>query len=83
MVLYPLWVDCHDSAVRGEDAGVSLTLRHSETIDIDDVVGKITRVLTEESFRERASHFRELHLAAGGRETAASMILDLHKRLGD
>jgi polyene glycosyltransferase len=83
MVLYPLWVDCHDQAIRGQDAGVSLTLNHSDSIDIDDVVGKITRVLTEDSFRERAAHFRDLQLAAGGRETAASMILDVHNRLGD
>ncbi len=82
MVIYPLWVDCHDQAVRGEDAGISLTLNNSDTIDVEDVVSKITRVLTEPSFRERAEEFRARQLAAGGRETAATMILDVYNRLG-
>jgi polyene glycosyltransferase len=76
MVLYPLWVDCHDQAVRGEDAGVSLTL-HGTRLDLDDVVHKIRRVLTEESFRERAEHFRRRQLDAGGRVAAADRILGL------
>jgi polyene glycosyltransferase len=77
MVVYPLWVDCHDQAVRGEDAGVSLTLHGSDRLDLDDVVHKIRRVLTEDSFRARAEHFRQSQLDAGGRETAADAILAL------
>jgi polyene glycosyltransferase len=61
-------------AVRGEDAGVSLTLPR---IDLDDTVHKIRRVLTEPSFRERAEHFRRLQLEAGGRVAAAEKILAL------
>jgi polyene glycosyltransferase len=77
MVLYPLWVDCHDQAVRGADAGVSLTLARGERLDLDDVVHTIRRVLTEDSFRERAEHFRRLQLDAGGRHAAADAILGL------
>jgi polyene glycosyltransferase len=77
MVVYPLWVDCHDQAVRGEDAGVSLTLHGSDRLDLDDVVHKIRRVLTEGSFRARAEHFRQSQLEAGGRESAADAILAL------
>ncbi|HEV7649504.1 MAG TPA: glycosyltransferase [Actinophytocola sp.] len=76
MVLCPLWVDCHDQAVRGEDAGVSLTLARGR-IDLDEAVHKIRRVLTEPSFRERAAHFRRLQLEAGGRVAAAEKILAL------
>jgi polyene glycosyltransferase len=74
MVLCPLWVDCHDQAVRGEDAGVSLTLAR---IDLEDAVRKIRRVLAEPSFRERAEHFRRRQLEAGGRVAAAEKILAL------
>lgn len=72
----PLWVDCYDQAVRAEDAGVGLTL-DAQVVDVDDMVDKINRLLREDSFRERAEHFRDLNLAAGGRETAADLILGL------
>jgi len=76
MVLHPLWVDCHDQAVRGADAGVSLTLA-DERFDLDEVVHKVRRVLTEESFTARAEHFRRLQLELGGRRAAADAILGL------
>jgi polyene glycosyltransferase len=77
LVVRPLWVDCDDQAVRGEDFGVSLTLDRPETIDVDDVLGKLTRVLEDNAFRERAEHFGKLLRAAGGREAAADLLLDL------
>ena len=72
----PLWVDCYDQAVRAEDAGVSLTL-DAQVVDVPDMVGKIERLLTDDSFRNRAEQFRALQLAAGGRETAGDLILQL------
>ncbi|WP_020659286.1 glycosyltransferase [Amycolatopsis benzoatilytica] len=75
LVVRPLWVDCHDQAVRGEDFGVSLTLDRPETIDPDDVVDKLTRVIGTSSFRERAEHFAALQREAGGREAAADAVL--------
>ncbi len=72
----PLWVDCYDQAVRAEDAGVGLTL-DAHVVDVDDMVHKINRLLTEPTFRERAEHFRGLQLAAGGREKAADLILGM------
>lgn len=77
LVVRPLWVDCDDQAVRGRDFGVSLTLDHPETIDPEDVVDKLTRVLDERSFRERAEMFGKLLREAGGREAAAELLLDL------
>ncbi|WP_406194789.1 glycosyltransferase [Kitasatospora sp. NBC_01560] len=77
LVVRPLWVDCFDQAVRGQDFGISLTLDRPQTIDPDDVVDKLTRVLGDPSFRRRAEKLGELQRAAGGRAAAADLILDL------
>ncbi|MCS7483116.1 glycosyltransferase [Umezawaea endophytica] len=77
LVSRPLWIDCHDQALRGQDFGVSLTLDRPAGFDPDDVVDKLTRVLTESSFRERAEHYRDLLRAAGGRERAADLLVGL------
>jgi polyene glycosyltransferase len=75
-VVRPLWMDCADQAVRGQDFGFSLTLDRPQTIDPADVVDKITRVVDDSSFRERADHFGRLLRAAGGRRVAADLLLD-------
>ncbi|MFJ2444367.1 MULTISPECIES: glycosyltransferase [unclassified Streptomyces] len=77
LVVRPLWVDCDDQAVRGRDFGVSLTVGRSETIDPDDVFDKLTRVLDDGAFRERAEYFGALLRAAGGRDAAADVLLGL------
>ena len=77
MVMRPLWVDCYDQAVRGQDFGISLTLDRPHTVDPDDVVDKLTRVLDDDSFRERAERLGQLQRAAGGRQVAADLLLDL------
>jgi polyene glycosyltransferase len=77
MVMRPLWVDCYDQAVRGQDFGVSLTLSRPRTFDPDDVVDKLTRVLEDGSFKENAERFAEIQRAAGGRKKAADLIAGL------
>ena len=77
MVLRPLWVDCYDQAVRAEDFGVGLRLDRPETVDPDDVVAKLTRVLDDGAFRERAEGFARLQQAAGGRCAAAEVVRKL------
>ncbi|GHA43239.1 hypothetical protein GCM10010329_77580 [Streptomyces spiroverticillatus] len=77
MVIRPLWVDCYDQAVRGQDLGLSLTLDRPRDVDPDDIVDKLTRVLGEPGFRERAERIGELQHAAGGRERAADLLLKL------
>ncbi|MDI2032311.1 glycosyltransferase [Saccharopolyspora sp. TS4A08] len=77
MVMRPLWVDCYDQAVRGHDVGVSLTLDKPRDMDPDDVLDKLTRVLGDPSFRQRAEELSALQRTAGGRTTAADLILDL------
>ena len=75
LVNRPLWVDCYDQAVRGVDAGVSLTLDRPTRFDADDAYDKIDRVLTEPSFRERAEHFAAVQRDAGGLHAAVHEIL--------
>ncbi|MEU3878126.1 nucleotide disphospho-sugar-binding domain-containing protein, partial [Streptomyces sp. NPDC029704] len=77
LVVRPLWVDCYDQAVRGRDFGISLTLDQPQTIAVDDVVDKLTRVLTEPSFRENAERLGAMQRAAGGRAAAADLVLGL------
>ncbi|WP_326638673.1 glycosyltransferase [Streptosporangium sp. NBC_01755] len=74
-VIRPLWVDCYDQAVRGVDSGVSLTVNDPQTIDVDDVIDKITQVLGNPAFRERAEFFAKVQHEAGGVRAAADLIL--------
>ncbi|GAA4233505.1 polyene glycosyltransferase [Streptosporangium album] len=74
-VIRPLWVDCYDQAIRGVDSGVSLTVDDPQTVDVEDVFGKITRVLGAPSFRERAEYFSRELREAGGVRTAANLVL--------
>ncbi len=76
-VVRPLWVDCFDQAVRGNDFGVSLTLDRPGTIDVEDVVDKLTRVLSDPTFSARAQRISELQQLAGGRLAAADLLVDL------
>ncbi|AXG83082.1 glycosyltransferase [Streptomyces paludis] len=76
MVVRPLWVDCHDQAVRGEDFGVSLTIDAHRT-GVDEIERAITRVLDEPSFAGRARHFGEQLRVAGGAATATDLVLAL------
>ncbi|UJW32774.1 glycosyltransferase [Saccharothrix sp. AJ9571] len=76
-VMRPLWVDCYDQAVRGESFGISLTLDKPREMDVDDVLDKLTRVLSDDSFRAEAERLARLQREAGGREAAADLILGL------
>jgi len=77
LVVRPLWVDCHDQAVRGQDCGISLTLDRPDTVDPDDVVDKITRITQDPSFRARAQQLAGQLRDAGGRTKAADLVLAL------
>lgn len=74
-VIRPLWVDCYDQAIRGVDSGVSLTVDDPQTVHVEDVLDKVTRVLETPSFRERAEYLSGVLRAAGGVRAAADLIL--------
>jgi polyene glycosyltransferase len=76
-VLWPLFVDCHDIAVRAVDAGVGLQLDRSDTVDADDVTAKLLEVAGTPAFRARAEHFSRLLRDAGGVAAAADLLLAL------
>lgn len=80
LIMRPLFVDCHDQAVRGLDAGVGLPVA-AIGVDVDDVTAKVLRVLTEPRFQERAEHFASLQHEAGGRGAAASVIENVIENL--
>ncbi|ARZ72154.1 glycosyltransferase [Streptomyces sp. HU2014] len=77
LVVRPLWVDCFDQAVRGRDFGISLTLDRPQDLAVGDALDKLERVLNTPSFRENAERLGALQRAAGGRTTAADLILGL------
>jgi len=75
LLVRPLWLDCYDHAVRAVDSGVGLAVDRPETIDPEDVYGKLVRLLEEPSFRARAEQFGQRQRATGGVRAAADLIL--------
>lgn len=76
-VLWPLFVDCHDIAVRAVDAGVGLQLDRSDTVDADDVTAKLRAVAGDPAFGARAEHLSRALRDAGGVAAAADLLLAL------
>ncbi|MCX2731057.1 glycosyltransferase [Saccharopolyspora sp. NFXS83] len=76
-VMWPLFVDCYDVAVRGEDHGIGLRLDRTDTVEPDDATDKLTRVLADPSYQERAERMAALMSTAGGRHAAADLLLEL------
>jgi polyene glycosyltransferase len=76
-VVWPLWIDCHDQAVRVQDLGIGLRLDRRRPLDATEVAGKLTRVIEEPSFSQRAQRLGELQRAAGGRVAAADVLLGM------
>jgi polyene glycosyltransferase len=72
----PFWLDCYDLATRAREAGLGLSLDAPPSFDADEVTGKVTRLLTEPSFRERSRHWSEQLRLAGGVGRAADLLLD-------
>ena len=77
LVVRPLWTDCFDNAVRGEDKRVGLTLDPRRTADPAHVARLLTRVLNEPSFSRRAQELAACQQAAGGARAAADLLLSL------
>ncbi|GAA2795008.1 glycosyltransferase [Crossiella cryophila] len=77
MVTRPMFADCHDIARRGESFGLSLTVNRPHLIEPEDIAAKLTRVLTEPSFRQAAERIAAVQQAAGGRERGADLIMEL------
>jgi polyene glycosyltransferase len=75
-LVLPFWLDCPDGAARAVDAGVALAVERRDTLDVDEVVGKLRRLLTEETFRQRAQEWSHRMREAGGVVAAADLLLE-------
>ncbi|MDY7086237.1 MAG: glycosyltransferase [Actinomycetota bacterium] len=76
-VVRPLWVDCHDQAVRAGSLGIGLPL-DSPDVDVDDITDKLLRVLEDPAFTARSQRFAAQMREAGGRTAGADALLSLN-----
>ncbi|MEU4641514.1 glycosyltransferase [Micromonospora sp. NPDC023814] len=74
-LVMPFWLDCPDGAARAVDSGVALAVEHTDTLDVEDIAAKLTRLLREDSFRERAELWSRRMRRAGGVAAAADLVL--------
>ncbi|MCP2170264.1 glycosyltransferase [Goodfellowiella coeruleoviolacea] len=75
MLMVPFGWDNRDIAVRVVDSGAGLMIQDGWRLNADEIVGKLRRLLTENSFQERATHWSDRMRAAGGADAAADLIL--------
>ncbi|WP_229399232.1 glycosyltransferase [Micromonospora okii] len=75
-LVMPFWLDCPDGAARAVDAGVALAVERGDTLDVDEVVGKLRRLLVEEGFRQRSQEWSRRMREAGGVAAAADLLLE-------
>ncbi|MEW2378339.1 glycosyltransferase [Micromonospora sp. NPDC047812] len=73
-LVMPFWLDCPDGAVRAVDSGVALSVERADSLDVEDVLGKLERLLGEETFRARARLWSRRMRQAGG-VTPADLVL--------
>ncbi|CAM4160892.1 glycosyltransferase [Kibdelosporangium persicum] len=66
--------ETRDLAVRFVDAGAALMVADVRTVGRDELVRKLSRLLTDENLRERAGYWRRRLTEAGGVGAAADLI---------
>ena len=81
VLVMPAWLDCYAIARRAIDSGVGLAIDRPATVTGDEAATKIMRILTEDSFRQRAEHWAQRLREAGGVARAADLILELKAEL--
>ncbi|MGW1061599.1 glycosyltransferase [Micromonospora rubida] len=74
-LMMPFWLDCPDGVVRAVDSGVALAVELTDPLDVEDILAKIKRLLSEDSFRKRAELFGQRMRQAGGVTVAADLVL--------
>lgn len=81
-LVMPFWLDCHDGAVRVVDAGIGLAAEQEDPLDVEDIVAKLQRLLTDPVFADRAQLWRRRLRQAGGVTAAADLVLRLRAEAG-
>jgi polyene glycosyltransferase len=74
LVVMPLWLDCHDLAVRAVDSGAALALESFVAADGGELAAKLRKVLEDDSFRQRAAFWGGRMREAGGVNAAADIV---------
>ncbi|RKN04699.1 glycosyltransferase [Streptomyces radicis] len=81
MVVLPLWLDCHDLAVRVADSGAGLAVPDTGLADAAAIGDRLARVLDEPGFTERALSVGRSLREAGGAPRAAELIAEYADRV--
>ncbi|MFC9477107.1 glycosyltransferase [Nocardia sp. NPDC056952] len=74
LLVMPFWVDCHDYAARVVESGAGLAVLNDSNLQPSGIEHKLTRLLNEPEFRERAVEWGESHRRAGGASAAGDLI---------
>ncbi len=78
VLVMPAWLDCYAIARRAVDSGVGLAIRRPASVTGEEMTATLTRLLTEDTFHERAEYWSGLVREAGGVARAAGLIMKLH-----
>ncbi|MBQ1073104.1 glycosyltransferase family 1 protein [Micromonospora sp. C31] len=74
-LVMPFWLDCPDGAVRAVDSGAALSVERADSLNVEDILAKLGRLLNEETFRARARLWSHRMRQAGGVTAAADLVL--------
>jgi UDP:flavonoid glycosyltransferase YjiC (YdhE family) len=74
MLLMPFWMDCYD-VIAARAVGLALDRPHH--LAAEEIHTKLSRILTERGFRERAGNWSARLRAAGGVARAADVLVAL------
>lgn len=77
VLVMPAWLDCYGIARRAVDSGVGLAVRRPADVTSEELVGMLTRLLTEDAFKERAEYWSARVREAGGASRAADLVLKM------
>jgi len=80
VLVVPAWFDCYAIGRRAVDSGVGLAVRDPNDITSGELVGMLNRLLTDDTFTERAEYWSARVRAAGGTTRAADLVLSMGTR---
>ncbi len=77
VLVVPAWVDCYAIGRRAVDSGVGLAFRNPNNITSGELVDMLHRLLTDNTFTERAEYWSARVREAGGAPRAADLVLSM------
>jgi polyene glycosyltransferase len=82
LLVVPSWLDAYDFAIRAEDSGAALRIASPADITADTVHEKLSRLLADKTFAERAGYWASRLREAGGVTAAADIVMRAVKEAG-